>query len=499
MITGCTQFNRPVIDTRPFPTGKYSRFGQCAERFFRISQECFEVKRSNQNQMGSITVEKVYLPKLSPQQIALRVALCVLSLGLIPLVMLIGKCLYRFHNTFTVSTPKSPQELTEPLARLAYSFLDISSLASLMRVSTKCRALASHDVVWRGLVNFYDIIMPETTEYNLKELFAIQIRGKVRNQAQLLDHLRYDHVSRKVPKLLNVDSLDPSLKTLKKLKEQTKTVVAARNDKITEVSVWFNAKGNASSGPYSLRFSHPELPTEIYDFPLKFLSLDFNSSSANHFELNNTHFRKLTKLSHLILTSGKLTKFPELIFQIPTLAALNLEKNKLSSLPEGLSQLPLRVLNLSDNELTSLPTDFSKLKLTELNLMMNRLTDVTQLCSITQLRSLALSANHSRNAGYLTLPLQIGELTNLENLTISFLKLTSLPSSLDRLIRLRFIDISQNALTHIPEVLGRLPALSMLTCLGNPFCKAPDYRQELLRVCRQPALQPNLLTVMTGV
>ena len=70
------------------------------------------------------------------------------------------------------------------------------------------------------------------------------------------------------------------------------------------------------------------------------------------------------------------------------------------------------------------------------------------------------------------LPPEIGKLTNLTRLDLSFNKLTMLPSELWKLTNLTDLDLSFNKLTMLAPEIGKLTKLSWLTLVDNPITDA---------------------------
>lgn len=90
-----------------------------------------------------------------------------------------------------------------------------------------------------------------------------------------------------------------------------------------------------------------------------------------------------------------LLQVPPQIGDLPSLTELDLESNRLSTLPSECTKLTkLAKLYLSRNQFTSLPSFFGTLKtLEELFLNNNRITDLTEVVKLVNLRVLNLSSN----------------------------------------------------------------------------------------------------------
>jgi hypothetical protein len=140
------------------------------------------------------------------------------------------------------------------------------------------------------------------------------------------------------------------------------------------------------------------------------------------------------------------------------------------------------------NMLVSFPTQLLTLKyLCILGLNANQLESIPpEIGELTSLRSLQLCQNHIR-----ILPDEIGKLVNLENLELSWNQLTTLPASLGNCKNLgRFklpnpaqpaqpglhytFDLSNNCLRSIPKELGKLTSVDKLCLSFNELEELPD-------------------------
>uniref|UniRef100_A0A5F8A3K0 Multifunctional ROCO family signaling regulator 1 n=1 Tax=Macaca mulatta TaxID=9544 RepID=A0A5F8A3K0_MACMU len=168
---------------------------------------------------------------------------------------------------------------------------------------------------------------------------------------------------------------------------------------------------------------------------------------------------------------------PQLVLpaNLGDIEALNLGNNGLEEVPEGLGSAlgSLRVLVLRRNRFARLPPAVAELghHLTELDVSHNRLTALGAevVSALRELRKLNLSHNQLP-----ALPAQLGALAQLEELDVSFNRLTHLPDSLSCLSRLRTLDVDHNQLTAFPRQLLQLVALEELDVSSNRLRGLPE-------------------------
>ncbi len=164
---------------------------------------------------------------------------------------------------------------------------------------------------------------------------------------------------------------------------------------------------------------------------------------------------ELEALQHLVrlyLAGCGLKEFPVSVAASGELVYLNLDRNRIASLPATLPS-GLRWLRLNGNGLTALPDSIG---------------------SLADLRRIYLNDN-----ALVTLPDSFASLSSLEDVALSGNKLTDFPAVLLALPNLRNLDLRGNgAITKLPENIGDMKALRTLTLAG---CRIPKAERDRIR------------------
>ena len=77
------------------------------------------------------------------------------------------------------------------------------------------------------------------------------------------------------------------------------------------------------------------------------------------------------------------------------------------------------------------------------------------------------------NKGLTSIPAEIGNLTFLQTLDLSYNSLTSIPAEIGNLINLKYIYLDNNSLTSIPAEIGNLTSLQELDLRNNSLTSIP--------------------------
>ncbi|KAJ9649751.1 hypothetical protein H2199_000530 [Coniosporium tulheliwenetii] len=201
---------------------------------------------------------------------------------------------------------------------------------------------------------------------------------------------------------------------------------------------------------------------------------------------------QVESLKELKLADNSLEgQLPNAICRLKRLEVLEVQGNRLSSLPDSLLELiNLRILNLSDNSLSALPVNaLSSLPLIELLAAKNRLNGAlfNESCTLHRLQLLdvsnnaldSLSGNEPLSLPTLrTLNINTNRIKSLPNLStwtslISLLaqdnKLSDLPNGFTTLPSLRNVDFTGNDFTKLNERLALMKSLEVFTIAANPL------------------------------
>ncbi len=177
---------------------------------------------------------------------------------------------------------------------------------------------------------------------------------------------------------------------------------------------------------------------------------------------------ELAGISRLKL-SEELTELPQEILSLAdTLEILDLSDNKLTDLPDFLTQLPkLKIVFASNNCFTHLPEVLGQCEQLEMvGFKSNQITKVAEDSLPKQLRWLILTDNQIE-----TLPESLGERPRLQKLALAGNQIKALPNSFNQLVNLELVRLSANQLQTFPQALLELPKLAWMAFAGNPFCQ----------------------------
>lgn len=178
-----------------------------------------------------------------------------------------------------------------------------------------------------------------------------------------------------------------------------------------------------------------------------------NDNFPDVFQMKKTH--------SLSMVMKNLTEIPENVFLDAKEASVNnidLSKNKLSSIPDGVNHLLgiLSEINLSNNLLKTLPKFLSQFERIQfINISSNSFSELPkELGLLNTLRELNISNNH-----FMNIPSCVFELKGLEILLARDNRIEEIDAScngLGAMKRLSTLDLANNNLSQVPAILGNL-------------------------------------------
>ncbi len=223
------------------------------------------------------------------------------------------------------------------------------------------------------------------------------------------------------------------------------------------------------------------LPTSIGNLTkLKILDLNSGNLSGNiPAEIGN-----LTNLTTLNLWKNKITgSIPGSIVNLIKLESVILSENQLSgALPNNIGNLTeLTTFTLNDNQLSgTLPQSIGNCsKLIILSLYNNQFSGEipASLGNLLSIKSLNFSNNK-----FSSLPNEMGNWSNLEELNINTNQIVSIPESVNNLTKLKSLDAGNNQIAELPDNFGFLPSLNDLNLSFNNITVFPDALCQLTKL-----------------
>ncbi|XP_044512939.1 volume-regulated anion channel subunit LRRC8B-like [Gracilinanus agilis] len=185
-------------------------------------------------------------------------------------------------------------------------------------------------------------------------------------------------------------------------------------------------------------------------------------------------FQDLKNLKTLCIKST-LTRIPLVITEmLPGLHRLAIDNGgyKLAVLHCLKKMIHLKILELNYCDLDRIPhTLFSLVNLHELDLKENNIKAIEEVCFQYFQRILSLKLWHNY---IVSIPTQIGSLSNLEQLYLDHNKIENLPLQLFLCTKLTHLDVSYNNLTVIPEEIQFLTNLLYFAATKNFIETLPD-------------------------
>jgi Leucine-rich repeat (LRR) protein len=240
-----------------------------------------------------------------------------------------------------------------------------------------------------------------------------------------------------------------------------------------------------------------DLTTLPEDLPKNLISLSCN---RNHIELLPDTITNLKALQFLDCSNNRISELSHTMARMTRLQRFNMADNQLIQLntePEGMYGMPsLTSLNLRGTSLLFLPEELGLLDtLTQLDISHNRTLEkltpeLGELCDLetlslnncalrklpeglddytTNLRALDLSYNQLARVHPC-----VGGILTLRTLWLTKNRLVTLPEALTCLTNLTALYIDENIMTDLPESMGNLCSLKILSMRYNRLTALPD-------------------------
>ncbi|XP_032867824.1 volume-regulated anion channel subunit LRRC8A [Tyto alba] len=214
-----------------------------------------------------------------------------------------------------------------------------------------------------------------------------------------------------------------------------------------------------------LKSNLTKLPQVVTDVGVHLQKLSINNEGTKLIVLNS--LKKMVNLTELELIRCDLERIPHSIFSLHNLQEIDLKDNNLKTIEEIISFQHLHrltCLKLWYNHIAYIPMQIGNLtNLERLYLNRNKIEKIpTQLFYCRKLRYLDLSHNNLTS-----IPPDVGLLQNLQNLAVTANRIESLPPELFQCRKLRTLNLGNNVLQSLPSRVGELTNLSQIELRGN--------------------------------
>jgi Leucine-rich repeat (LRR) protein len=227
---------------------------------------------------------------------------------------------------------------------------------------------------------------------------------------------------------------------------------------------------------------------------LKFLLIFLMSLSWGLFAQNSVErmiFRSLEEVKefdpeqirNLYLENKGYSKIPDSVFLFVNLEKLSLKGNQIRFVPDEIGQLKnLNWLELKDNQIDSISAEISQLqKLERLNLYHNELKQLPLgMKTMDSLKVLNISRNPISEEALKF----VFSLDQLKELNLSKLRLQKLPEEIGNLVDLEFLSLFCNQIDSLPSSISNLQKLEVFNAGNNPRIFVPENFSELKNMKR---------------
>ncbi|GFH46030.1 hypothetical protein CTEN210_02504 [Chaetoceros tenuissimus] len=201
-----------------------------------------------------------------------------------------------------------------------------------------------------------------------------------------------------------------------------------------------------------------------------------NISSQNIKSLPSAYPQKLHEVKIFDASRNQISTFPPSVFyHLISLRKLVLSRNRLTSLPHEISHLAkLEVLLLDQNELGHIPPLKDLESLLVLDVTSNKITRIPVLNNT--LKVILASSNLLQE-----LPINLGDLSNLEYLQVNNNCISYLPESISNLTHLHRLEICSNELRALPSNFA-ISSLEVLRLSYNRVQVLPESLKQMKKL-----------------
>ncbi|PHN01082.1 leucine-rich repeat domain-containing protein [Flavilitoribacter nigricans] len=216
-------------------------------------------------------------------------------------------------------------------------------------------------------------------------------------------------------------------------------------------------------------------PVQVLEKAPRLQSFNFSKNKLEATSLEA--LGSLNNLRSLYLSENELTRIPADVFRLTQLRVLEIDGNKIGSIPRGIEQVPqLDQLNASRNRIRKLPDNIGSLgALSQLQLSENRIGSLPAgIRDCLMLRRLDLRKNKLSK-----FPASLDQLPWLSDLDLSENKIGALPKSTETFKQLAKLDLHRNTISEFSLKVDHLPRLRELNLNRNELTTLPPLPPSL--------------------
>jgi Leucine-rich repeat (LRR) protein len=186
--------------------------------------------------------------------------------------------------------------------------------------------------------------------------------------------------------------------------------------------------------------------------------------------------RENTHITNLNLDNNKISSIPDWISEFNNLKVIYLNENQISDIEVLTTLSNLEVLHLNANQINFIPESIADLKhLKRLFINGNNISRLPDaICNLPQLRALLVANNKLTS-----IPSGIGQLKHLETLNLFDNSITSIPKSIGDLGCINYLQLSQNEISELPESIGNIQSVTSLEIFSNELTTLPPQLSRL--------------------